>query len=838
MSGARPSDRLALLALALLVAAGAVVTGAWFWARGSVQEPSGNAPVAGLSSRVVVHFDRFGIPHVFADTEADAFRAQGFLHASDRLWQLELLRRTAQGRLAELFGEPALAADRLARTLDLWGAAARGVARLPPAERRLLDAYVNGVNAGMDARSGPLPPEFLLLRVRPQPWDATASFAIGKLMALDLSGPWRAEIGRMVAADVLPPEKLRHLSLPYPEWGPTITDPGEDGAAPAAPGGPDAPRGPAAASGAGAEGGSPEPWPVAGVSPEAATAGPAGGAPARVERAAWDPLRVLSAHALTASNAWAVAGVRTLGGHPLLANDMHLSLRAPSTWYLTALHAAAERLNVAGLSLPGVPGIVVGTNREIAWGFTNGMVDDADFAVEAVNLDGSAYRRGDRWEDFAARPETIRVRGWDAPVVHRVRETVRGPLVSDALPEVGVALSLLWAGHRPTTEFEGLLAMNRAEDPDAFEVAVGRFTSPHQNVIWAAVRGAIGYRLSGSVPRRDFDGSVPVSFERVGDGWPGFWEPEAMPALRDPAAGFLASANNLQARELDGVLGSTYPLPFRARRIVDRLRGELAWTVDRARRLQLDTRTLMADRVLPRAVAAAVRAGEEAAGRRLAEWDRSASIDSPEATLFHIWLYRLRDLLVVDEFEGRERWAWFPDAALLAVLEEGGGPWADDVRTDTVETLEGLEERAMRDALALWGGRAWGDVHHERSTHPLGLSPWLDRLFGFHVGPYPAPGGLHTVRPADPLRGAALDGSAWRPPFLGDYGPSQRFVAELRPGRVRGWFLLPTGQSGNPFSPHYRDMAERWESSRLIPLPLYREEVRARTVRTLRLLPS
>lgn len=805
--------------LLLVLLTGLALTFAYFHLRASVQGLRGTARLPGLGGAVTVHLDAFAIPHVYAGSMEDAFRAQGYLHAAERLWQMDLLRRTAQGRLAELFGPEALPVDRLVRTLDLWGAGERSLEALPDDVRRLVEAYAEGVNAKLEDWSGPLPPEFLLLRFRPEPWDPVASVAVGRAMALDLSTWWN-EIARLRASVELDEERLRYLALPYPEWGPTIVEERWPGVPDrASPGGSER----AAAGG--------------GVRERAAGGGAtrrgAGGGPD-----AWDPFRFLSELSLSSSNAWAVAGVRSAVGLPLLASDMHLALRAPSTWYVVALHAEEPELHVAGVSLPGVPGVVVGYNRQIAWGFTNGYVDDMDFVVEAVSLDRSAYRLGDEWVPFAVRPETLRVRGRDEPLVHPVRETARGPVISDVLPDVGVTLSALWAGRRRTAEAVGLLGMNRATDAAEFDRAIQAFGSPHQNVIYATARGTLGYRLSGSVPIREgWDGSVPVSFERVGSGWRGFWPPEALPWAVDPPAGYLASANNLQAPGAFGVIGTDYPLPFRARRIVERLEGETGWSVDLMRRLQLDTRSGLAERVGGRVVAAASRIGADSVAERLSAWDRRVTVESREATLFHVWLYRLRALIAADEFEGLREWEFFPDAALLRILEDGGGPWVDDVRTAEVETLEELEERAMEEAIRVAAGRRWGEVHRERSAHPLGRSVWLDRVFGFNVGPYPSRGGPHTVRPDDPRRWTPLDSTSWKPPFLNEYGPSERFVAEMGPGRSIGHFLLPTGQSGNPFSPHYRDMASRWPEAELIPVPLHREEARGRAVRSLQLIP-
>ncbi len=827
MKGAGLGRRLGTGLLALLLLAGLLLTAGWFWLRSSVQDLGGSARLPGLDSAVTVLVDKYAIPHVYAGSEGDLFRTQGWLHASERLWQMEILRRTAQGRLSELFGEQALDVDRFLRTLDLWGAAGRTLEALPDSSRRTLEAYAEGVNARVRAWEGPLPPEFLLLRFRPEPWSPRATVAIGKVMTLDLSH-WTFEISRFVAAGFLAEEKLRYLHLPYPDWGPTIL-PERSGAAEAAPDdggdGPDfddaAPPGPDGAR------------PALGrdARPEAAS-------PRRSDRERWDPRDFLGGFAAGTSNAWAVAGVRSWTGLPLLASDMHLPLRAPATWYLAALHAEATDLHVAGLTLPGVPGVVVGYNREIAWGFTNGMVDDMDFVVEAVDLDQTQYRLDSGWAPFTVRPETIRVRGRPEAVIHRVRETVRGPVVTDALEGVGEPLSVLWTGLRPATEALGLLAMDRATDPAAFDRAVRLFDTPHQNVVYATARGVLGYRLGATVPRREgWDGSFPVSFERAGRGWEGVWPDEALPAFVDPAQGYIASANNLQGREWYGVIGVDYPVPFRARRIVDRLEGELSWSVDLMRRLQLDVRSGFADRLVGRAIEAAGRIDADSVVRSLALWDRRATMASRQTTLFYAWLYRLRALIAADEWREGGEWEFFPDLALLRILEEGDAPWVDDVTTPERETLEALEERAMRDAIAVAGNRPWGEVHRERSVHVLGRNEWLDRIFGFNVGPYPIPGGPHTVRPDDPRRWLSLDSTSWVPPYMSEYGPSERFVAEMRPGRSAGFFLLPTGQSGNPFSRHYRDMARRWTTSDLVPVPIYRDEARDRAIRVLELEP-
>lgn len=824
-------------ALLLLLGATAVTAG-WFWLRSSLPPTAGSVDVPGLEAPVTVRSDSFAVPHVSAATEEDLYRAQGWLHAAHRLWQMELLRRTARGRLSEIFGEPTLQADRLLRTLDLWGAAGRSADAMDPGARRAAEAYADGVNAWIREHERTLPPEFLLLGIEPEPWSPRASAAVGKVMALDLSA-WRRELSRFHAYRTLPAGKYDVVRPRYPEWGPTILGLSEWGsgsvqadgpvlaaAEPASPGGIRTPhREPDGATSAGMS----------------ATAGAEA-----ADEVSWEDLRWLEGEGFRASNGWVLAGERTRTGHPLVANDMHLGLSAPAIWYVMGLRARASGHRVAGLTLPGAPGVVVGFNRRIAWTFTNGMVDDMDFTVETVDLDGSAYRTPGGWRDFAVRPETIRVRGRAESVVHPVRETVRGPVLSDVLPDLGATLSAMWLASGPTTELEGLTAMNRATTPDAFQRAVGSFDSPQQNVLWAAVDGTLGYRLSGRVPRRPgWSGELPVASRVVGRGWPGTWPLDSMPAAVLPPSvaarrGFLAGANNLQAPGLFGTLGVDYPIPFRARRIEDVLEGTREASPEDMLALQRDVRSLLADRLVDRAVRAARRAGRDSAATLLEGWDRRVTREARGAGLFYAWAYRLRSLVAADEYRETREWGYFPMAALLRIEEaDGDAGWVDDVTTDSVETLEGLEERAIRDAVAATGLRPWGRLHRERHSHPLGRVGWLERIFGFHVGPRPSPGAPRTVRPDDYRRWRSLDSASWRPPWTGDYGPSERLVVSVEPDLPSAGVLLPTGQSGLPFSPHYRDMSRRWrDGGDLVPLSLDSAEVERGTVDRLELVPA
>lgn len=807
MKHTRFRRRVFFATLVVLWLLGLAVTFVWFQLAASADRPDGAVGLAGLSDSVVVELDSLGIPTIRARAEADAWRALGYMHASDRLWQLEFLRRIASGRLAELFGDVAYPTDRFTRTLGLGRMAREAAEKLSAEERTALRSYAQGVNARL-AVEGALPPEFRLLRFEPEPWTVEASLSIGLVMSLDLSH-WRRDLARHWAAVHLPPEKAAYLHPRYPEWGPKTLDGRIE---------------PPAEAVTGFEEG-----PEAGVA-----AGPAASRGAQVRRfrpprpdasresRAWDPLEVLSTVSIrAASNAWVVGGSRTASGFPILANDMHLALRAPSIWYIAAVHAEAEGLDVAGFTLPGLPGVVVGFNRHVAWGATNAMVDDMDFAVETVD-DGGRYRHEGSWLDFETRAETIRIRGAEARV-DTVRSTVRGPVVSDVLPNVPGTLSAIFLSDRVPVGLGGLLAMNRAASIEEFHTAAEAFTQPHLNLVIAGADGRIGYHLAGSIPLRSWDGALPAPAEVVGDGWAGTWPRNSHPSATAPARDFIATANNLQAEGLDGAIGADWPVPFRADRITRALAVRRDWTPAATVVLQRDVRSLLADRTIGRAIEAARRIGEAGVADTLAGWNRMVEVESRAAPIFYTWFYGLRSLVAADEWSAAppDR-ALFPVTSMLAVLEEGdANPWVDDVSTSDVrETLMELEERAMAAAIERIGERRWGDVHGERHAHPLGASAWLERLFAFHVGPYPAPGGPNTVRPDAYQIWQRLRPGGPIPPWTSEYGPSERLVVEMTPSGPRGRALVPTGQSGNPFSPHYRDMNDPWRSGKLAALQL------------------
>ena len=758
-----------LMAVLLLAAAAAVL-----YVRSAAPQLSGTLTLGGLEAPVDVWRDSLGVPHIRAQSERDLLFAQGCVHAQDRLWQMDLLRRAGTGRLSELFGSDLLESDRFLRVLGMARAAQRDAAALGSAERALLEAYADGVNACTRAHAGALPPEYLVLRARPEPWTVEHSLVIAYVMAFDLSLYYGSAQATEAAARI-GAERAALLTPIYPEWGPTIV-----------------------AS-------APVPAP----------------APA---------LALLDAGSIArASNAWVIGGAHTRSGKPILANDMHLALRAPSLWYLAALHAPG--LAVTGVTLPGLPYVIAGHNRAIAWGFTNAMLDDADLFLEQVDpADSTRYLLPGGSAPFEVLVDTIRVRDAE-PVVLRHRRTRNGPVLSDVQPALGtLPVALRWAAHDPATSLDAVRALNLADDWESFRAAVAAFDNPHQNVVYADTAGHIGYAMAGRIPRRGAEGRRPPTLPVPG--WTGEWDwqgylPDAEhPAVLDPPRGWVVTANNRQAAgPLAERISGDWETPFRATRIGQLVESARAVDANAVHRMQLDVGDVAAARYAPVAADVAARLGATDEARLLRAWDHYARAESEAAALFYVWYSRLRPRLAETLYGDTS--GYLPRPLVDRVLELGTLPW-DSV--NGAAAYDSAAALAWRDALAIARGRSWGALHAVRAGHPFGDVAFLQRIFRFSLDGPAADGSSTTVNVLHHL-GAAF-------PVTAQYGASQRHVVDMADVDASGGFILPTGQSGLPFAQHYRDQFARWRRGGLWRIPLAADAAEARVVQRLRLEPG
>ena len=821
--------RLLIATVVLLLLASA--TG-WIWAAGSMPLLDGQLALPGLKVPVEVLLDAHGVPTAYAVDADDAWFAAGVFHARDRLWQMELYRRVTRGRLSEVMGERTIPIDQRFLTLGLRDAAEAEWQRASPAVKLALERYAAGVNAVQMPLSGRKRPlEFQFLGIKPSEWTPVDSLAVGRLLAWRLAENHQAELVRGALAAKLGEDSARQLTGRYPADGPTILAES---------------RGLAGAAGSSQEAAKP-PTPTRPEGPSLTSREAASLTEARrAEAFPWPSgLEWLQPGAKRGgSNSWVVAGRKTKSGSPILANDPHLQIEFPSVWY--EMHLVARGLDVTGVTIPGVPFIVLGHNARIAWGITNTNADVQDLFLERVDLARKrSFWRGE-WVPVEVKQADIPVRG-QATRRFEVWKTRHGPIFADAgldwtappgwLSPDGRpsdeqrAYSLRWdAGGDIAGAFE---AIDRAADWTSFVAAVESFAVPSSNMVYADVDGNIGYAMAGRVPvRSGGDGSMPIDGGSGAGDWTGTIDAGSLPRVLNPAAGFIVSANNEIDRGFGGLITRDWAAPYRAARLIDRLTGAEGVDLEATEGLQNDRRSLAADQILgglEPAIAKAKGNESEAVARlvleKLANWDRTVDA-RPVVALYQafedaMWRRTFLDELGEPLFLNFYEWAGAErHAGLYAVIGDRQSRWFDDLATvDKHETLEDIYLLAARDADEVleerWGGesrRAWDKIHAARFEHALGgvafPFAWL-----FNRGPVPITGDGTTVM--------RVSWNRLRPFQAWEY-PSWRQIAD--PGNWdQSRVAHPSGQSGHPLSRNYFDRNDGWRQGQ------YRRQAFSRT---------
>ena len=815
-------------AFALLLVVG--LLGAFLWYRMASQPThEGTMSVAGLQMPVTIARDGVAVPYIDAQTEPDALFALGFVHAQDRLWQMTFNRRIAQGRIAEIAGPGALDTDKFLRTLGIERTARVMTERLDPEMRNLLQAYASGVNAYLAQRSGPLPPEFLLTRSpAPEPWQISDSLAWALMMALDLSRTYRDELTRLRLAAAFSRAEIDELKPPYPgDPPPALADY------------------PAIYRALGI-------YRPAAAAPRSETRVP--------DTTSFESLAAMDEAPGIGSNNWVISGARTTSGKPLLANDPHLGFTTPSVWYYARLRAPG--LEVFGATLPGVPYVLLGRNRSVAWGFTNTEPDVQDLYLERINpARADEYQTPEGYAPFDARTERILVRGED-PVDLVVRATRHGPVISDAIGSVGqlidgsrYALALRWGvldGDDAT--LAAVRAMNRAHDAREFEAALAGFGLAMQNAVFADIAGNIGFVAAGRVPVRradnDLKGLVPAPGWDAKYDWTG-WVPYAeLPRSINPASGTVVTANHkITPPGYTHYLASDWYPPYRADRIKQLLDARPKHDTASFRAIQGDVTSLAAHDFLEALMALRPQPGTNAgkvALARLSAWGGTMSAEAPEPLIFHAWLRHLRARIFGDDLQ-----AVAPEMvaqsemtrALLLVLrgESRARDWCDDrSTTERHETCAELAAEALDAAtteLAQQTGRdvlgvRWGEAHRAVHEHrPMSNVALLRDWFELAV---PAPGDTFTVNVGQlGLR----TGRDWRAPYATRHGPSLRAIYDLAPGATGEW-ITTTGQVGHPFAENYGDLLQSWRKVEYRPITWDRPSNDPQPHKTLLLRPT
>jgi penicillin amidase len=779
------------LAIALIVLA--TLAGAYLFYR-AMPATSGTERLRGLSADVRVWRDDYGVPHIFAASMDDAARALGYVHASERLYQMEIRRRVGQGRLAEIFGAERVGVDEFIRTLGLYREAESSLASLSPWAQKRLEAYADGVNAFLDSHEDALPPEFLIIGDRPERWKPADTLVMGKLLSFQLSGNYKREALRARLRRKFGAEQAAWFFPAMTRGTPITTEPA------------------IGADHADADG---------------------------VE----DEIGELTGVGRGASNEWVVAGSRTVTGKPILANDPHLELGAPILWYLARV--VTPQGSVKGVTVPGTPVILLGQNDNIAWGFTTANTDTQDLFIETVDpADPAKYLTPNGSELFETREETIRVKN-GADIKLTVRSTRHGPILSDvsadlanlAGPGKAAALAFTGLGDRDTT-FEAVMRLDVARNWGEFLDAMRLYETPTQNIVYADVSGDVGFLSPGLVPlRKSGDGLAPVDGASGAFDWTGLIPFEELPQLHNPVAGFAFNANNANVPDdHQPTFGRDWEEAFRARRIQQFFDTIDKHSLETSAAMQADHLSLAAKDLVP-FIATIVPSDERArqAQALLAHWGGVMDKDRVEPLIFAAFLKSLHRILI-DEKSGMtmEELGPFAVSTLISLMRDHpawcGSP--DKPDPDCRKTLgraldEGLALLVKRDGADMsqwrWGAEHDALLRHQVFSH-VPLFAWMCDLS------VPSSGGFYTLD-----RGGGFEADADKP-FARTHGPGFRGLYDLGdPPKSR--FMITTGQSGHIFSRHYRDLVPLWNEVKSITLTGSEDDLRRAGARELTLTP-
>jgi penicillin G amidase len=853
----------------------AIVAGvaAYFYARRSLPDLVGAIQLDGISAPVEIVRDKDAVPHVFASTKLDGLYGLGYVHAQDRLWQMEFQRRLGFGRLSEIFGSATLPQDRFLRTVGFGRAAREAWARIPSPTKAQVEAYVAGVNAFLATHRGSaLPPEFALLRFEPEPWDGADVVVWQKMVAWDLSANYSLELLRHDILGRVGSERLAELMPPYANGGLNIL----------------------------------------GLSSAEATRTPGGlntedfqhrrptlgTTPAARENVSWtgalsaslsegppsvrDLLLGGSVTESLGSNNWVVDGTLTATGLPLLANDPHLTARLPSIWYLA--HVSAGDYDAIGATFPGTPAIILGRNRFVAWGATNVAADVEDLFLEKLDASGKFAEFQGTQEALQVIPEAIRVKGRE-PVKIDVRLSRHGPLVSDAINANNAAsqtaarralpplepLAFRWTALDPDdTTLVAMMRISEARDWTDFTAALRDFVVPAQNFVYADVAGHIGYCAPGRIPiRARGDGQLPVNGWTGESEWIGWVPFDQLPRVYDPPEHAIITANQRpMPPSYKHLLGVDWPESYRAQRIADLLRGKTRLTANDFSAIQADTVSLHARTMLP-VLLEHVRpkgAADALAVRMLSQWNYDARGDSAPAAIFSAWFLHLAPALLTDQlgqlttanYQGRFSFVTrfllqtlsSPDSGSSGIEDapsvggrgvadratSGTGQshsdfWCDDSRTAEKETCELVVTKALNEAIddltrhlgndmPRW---RWDAVHRAKFPHQ-----GLDRVLGLLLSrSVPSAGDWSTI---------AVGTVSTDSPYDQLSVASYRQIVDLSPANDSR-FIDAVGQAGHPQSRYYDNFLEDWRAAKHRPMRIERAEVERGAVGSLRLVP-
>jgi penicillin amidase len=768
----------------------------FLWLRTSLPTVSGVVQLDGVGSAVSIKRDGDGIPHISADTDNDAYFALGYVHAQDRFWQMESMRRYGAGRLSEVFGEPTIGIDRWMRTLGLYRLAKQQVKTLDPPVTDALDAYANGVNSWLGEKFGLYGLEFAGIRYVPEPWVTADSLVWGKIMATRLGGNFPTEVLRTQIAKRINPERVGELWPSYPSDAPvTITN-------------------------------------LISSSSTNVLAKLASLAPENVGKP------------IGASNFWALGPSLTDTGGAILANDPHLGFSAPIMWYLAEI--VTPDLNIRGATVPGVPFHILGANTKIAWGITSTQADTEDLFVEKISTnDSTMYAGVDDERQFDILNEVIKIKGKDdLPIT--IRSSHHGPIISDIREDIrqlgddghAIALSATYLRESDQTT-EAFYLLNRANSWKSFRNGLRQLQGPVLNFVYADVAGNIGYQTAGMVPvRKSGSGIVPSPGWLGNTDWIKTVPFAEMPFVYNPPSSKIVNANNR-------VVGPNYPhfishdwaARYRAERIENELDQNPQISLAHVKSLQSNAQSLMARDILP-ALIKAVTLNEKTTPiiEMLKEWDGTMSRKRIEPLIFSTWMLELNKLVYSDELGELTPWYLKLRPRFIKSVLSRRQAWCDDVSTEILEGCDELINIALDKTLVQLSDKygsnidkwVWGAAHQATFTHKVFTRiPVINRLADIKI---PSDGGNYTVN-----RGASRPNNT-NSPFAHIHGSGFRAVYDLSDLK-NSRFMIATGQSGNPLSSHYSDLVTRWRDGKYVSFMRIGDGTETQIIKELLIVP-
>jgi len=755
--------------------------------RRSLPQINGEIKVDGLEHPVEISRDKWGIPHIYAKNTADLFFGQGYIHAQDRLWQMELNRRIAQGRLSELFGDIALDTDRTARTFGFHRLAKNDWDLFDNSSQEAIIAYTNGVNAFLGSNKSRLPVEFTLIRHQPDPWHPLDSISFMRVMMWQLSHAWYSEIIRAQVIQATNPERASELEINYPGENPTSL-------------------------------------------------------PHGIEFNLLDSEGKLSNSAGPylnrgiGSNSWAISGEKSITGKPYLCNDMHLQISLPSLWYLA--HLVSEDIQVTGVTLPGIPCVLVGHNDRIAWGMTLAFTDCEDLFVERFDPDSpNHYLTEDGWKEAEIITESISVKGNPESHLENIVITRHGPIISDVVGYSQERLAVNSMALQPSTAFQGWFVLNQATDWDDFIDAMNYIDAPQLGVTYGDIEGNIGYWITGKVPiRGEGNGQVPVP------GWTGEYEwidtvPfDQMPHSFNPESGYVLNCNNcIIPDDYPYFLGDVWMNGYRARRITEVFNSKEKLSPDDYQKLQLDFTCLPGIEFIAHLQGITIEEPDiKKSLEILCKWDGKLNPESIGGTIYEVVRYTLvKNILqpaLGDDLTNKVMGEGFhpllyssneffghDTVMMLRLLNNPDSWWVqnagglpDVLQRSIKQAVNWLEEELGSD-MSNW---QWGKIHRVNFSHALGLQKPLDKVF--NRGPYPIGGDTDTPCQTAMFPNDPYDNQAWAPSF--------RQIVDLS-DLSQSVTVIPPGQSGQLGSPHYDDFIDTWIEGKYIPVLWTREQI-------------